>query len=138
MELNNYIVDRSTLRERIDKDRANDLLDKNASDPHYKITIDSLGSANRYIIMECPKLPQYKGDKKKGMSITYVDPLKPEKSFTATNCQFDVQGTSSQGYPIRNFKIKMKQDDAKAGTDGCTWEYTGGPAKGKNILKLCL
>ncbi len=107
MELNNYIVDRPTLRERIDKDRANDLLDKNASDPHHKITIDSLGSANRYIIMECPELPQYKGDKKKGMSITYVDPLKPEKSFTATNCQFDVQGTSSAAYPIKNFKIKM-------------------------------
>ena len=102
MELNNYIVDRPSLKERIEKDRANDLLDKNASDPYHKITIDSLGSANRYIIMECPELPQYKGDKKKGMSITYVDPLKPEKSFTAANCQFDVQGTSSAAHPVKN------------------------------------
>lgn len=107
MELNNYIVDRPSLKERIEKDMANDLIDKEASDIYKKITIDSLGDANRYIIMECPKLPERKGDKKKGMSITYVDPLKPEKSFTATNCQFDVQGTSSAAYPVKNFKIKM-------------------------------
>ena len=42
------------------------------------------------------------------MSIIYVDSLKPEKSFTATNCQFDVQGTSSAAYPVKNFKIKME------------------------------
>lgn len=138
MELNNYIVDRPTLRERIDKDRANDLLDKNASDPHHKITIDSLGNANRYIIMECPELPHYKGDKKKGMSITYVDPLKPEKSFTATNCQFDVQGTSSAAYPVKNFKIKMNDgviyaQSGEVNENGFTFTENSLPSK-----TLCL
>ena len=107
MELNNFIVDRPTLSERIDVDIRNDLLDPDASDLHKKITIDSLGGAIRYIIMKCPELPQYKGDKKKDMEIEYVDPFNPEKSFKATGCQFDVQGTSSAGYPVKNFKIKM-------------------------------
>ena len=100
-------------------------------------------------------LPYVKGGKK-AVSVEFVNPAleyayenglvddatymksAPSYYFCSNAKSIDVQGTSSQGYPIRNFKIKMKQDDAKKGTDGCTWEYTGGPAKGKNILKLCL
>ena len=37
-------------------------------------------------------------------------------SFTANGAEINVQGTSSQGYPIRNFKIKLKK-----ATD---WNYT--------------
>ena len=29
------------------------------------------------------------------------------RSFTAKNVQFDVQGTSSAGYPVKNFKLKL-------------------------------
>ena len=97
-------------------------------------------------------LPYVKGGKK-AVSVEFVNPAleyayenglvddatymksAPSYYFCSNAKSIDVQGTSSQGYPIRNFKIKMKQDDAKKGTDGCTWEYTGGPAKGKNILK---
>ena len=39
----------------------------------------------------------------------YVDRLHPEHCFSASGCQFDVQGTSSAGYPIKNFKIKFKK-----------------------------
>ena len=60
-----------------------------------------------HIIMECPELPQFKGDKKKNMSFTFVDPRNPERSFTAQKVQFDVQGTSSAGYPVKNFKLKL-------------------------------
>lgn len=40
----------------------------------------------------------------------------------------NVQGTSSQGYPRRNFKWKGKQKDA-------TWVYTAGPAKGQPVYQ---
>lgn len=39
----------------------------------------------------------------------------------------DVQGTSSQGYPRRNYKIKCGD------TDG-TWVYTNGPLAGQSLL----
>ena len=39
----------------------------------------------------------------------------------------NVQGTSSQGYPIRNYKIKCGD------TDG-TWTYTNGPLEGQSLL----
>ena len=51
-------------------------------------------------------------------------------SFYATNVQFDVQGTSSQGYPRRNYKGKFKQNDDK----NVTWTYTHGPLKDKSLL----
>ena len=57
--------------------------------------------------MECPELPKFKGDKKKEMSFSFTDPNNPERSFYAKNVQFDVQGTSSAGYPVKNFKLKL-------------------------------
>lgn len=51
-------------------------------------------------------------------------------SFYATNVQFDVQGTSSQGYPRRNYKGKFKQNKDK----NVTWTYTNGPLKDRSLL----
>ena len=42
------------------------------------------------------------------MSGSYVDPVQPSKSFTFTGAQVDVQGTSSQYYARKNYKIKFK------------------------------
>lgn len=53
------------------------------------------------------ELPAYKGDKKT-CDIVYEDRKKPHLSFTATDVQNDVQGTSSQYYPRKNFKFKMR------------------------------
>lgn len=106
-QLNNFICDRPSLAERIAVDNKNNIVNENASDIYQSITISSLKNTVPYMIMECPELPQYKGDKKKGMSIVYVNPYKPEKSFTAQNCEFNVQGTSSAIYPVKNFKIKL-------------------------------
>lgn len=58
-----------------------------------------------YLIMECEETPAYKGDKKKNKSVTFVDQINPERSYTAAGVQLDVQGTSSAGYPIKNYKI---------------------------------
>lgn len=53
------------------------------------------------------ELSQYKGDKKT-VTIEYTDKNHPEKSFTATNVELNVQGTSSQYYPRKNYKGKFK------------------------------
>lgn len=55
-------------------------------------------------------LPTYKGEKLL-VSGYYVDPVNPQNSFSWKNGEIDVQGTSSQAYPIKNFKLKIKRAD---------------------------
>lgn len=52
----------------------------------------------------------------------------PSFTYTSGKKSLDVQGTSSQGYPRRNYKWKAKQEDA-------TWRYTDGPLKGQPIYE---
>lgn len=52
----------------------------------------------------------------------------PSFSYTSAKKSLDVQGTSSQGYPRRNYKWKAKQEDA-------VWRYTGGPLKDQPIYE---
>lgn len=52
-------------------------------------------------------LPTFKGDKKTVVLI-YEDRQNPARSWRAENVQIDVQGTSSQYYPRKNFKVKCK------------------------------
>ena len=54
------------------------------------------------------ELSQFKGDKKT-VSIEYVDKNHPEKSFTADDVVLNVQGTSSQYYPRKNYKGQFKK-----------------------------
>jgi hypothetical protein len=56
------------------------------------------------------------------MSVKYVDGLHPDYSFEAAGCEFDVQGTSSAGYPVKNFKVKLK--------NGLTYTASGEYADG--------
>ena len=100
-----------------------------------------------YAVLECTdkkedKLPFVKDGKRK-LNVTFVNPsldqaykngditdeeyLCGAPSFYATNIEFDVQGTSSQGYPRRNFKGKFKKADDNS------WKYTSGPLKDKEI-----
>ena len=101
-QLNNFICDRSTIAERIEAKERNEIFDISGN-----LTIGSLPPTIPYLVMQCEELPQYKGDKKKKKSMYFVDKLRPDRSFSATDCQFDVQGTSSAGYPIKNFKVKF-------------------------------
>lgn len=126
-QLNNFIVDRPTLAEKIAKDNANNILNENADELAKKVTINSLKGSIPYIIMECPELPQFKGDKKKGMTFSFTDPNNPERNFTASNVQFDVQGTSSAGYPVKNFKLKLGKIDEGG---GITYTQSGKTEKG--------
>ena len=72
-----------------------------------ELTIDKLPVDLPYLILEADTLPQYKGDKKT-CSGRYVDPIDSSKSFTFSKAQIDVQGTSSQYYYVKNYKIKFK------------------------------
>lgn len=119
-QLNNFICDRPTLAARIEAEKRNDILDE--SD---EVSISTLPMTIPYLIMECEELPQFKGDKKKGKDVTYVDPMNPEYSFTASGVQFDVQGTSSAGYPVKNYKVAFKS--------GLTYTNSGDAAEGFTI-----
>lgn len=79
----------------------------NVFDAYGNIVISQLPSNLPYLIINAEELPQYKGDKKT-VTGSYVDPLYPSKSFTFTNAEANVQGTSSQYYPRKNYKIKFK------------------------------
>ena len=71
------------------------------------VTIDNLPADLPYLVLEASILPQYKGDKKT-CSGYYVDPMDSKRSFQFKNAQCDVQGTSSQYYYVKNYKIKFK------------------------------
>ena len=101
-QLNNFICDRSSITERINAQERNNIYDISGN-----LTIASLPPTIPYLVMQCEELPQYKGDKKKKKSMYFVDKLRPDRCFSASGCQFDVQGTSSAGYPIKNFKVKF-------------------------------
>ena len=64
----------------------------NVRDDYGNVVIEKLPSDLPYLIIECAELPQYKGDKKT-VSGSYTDPLHPERCFTFTGAQADVQGT---------------------------------------------
>lgn len=120
-QLNNYICDRPTLAERRELDSRNDVLDENML-----VTIAGLPMNIPYIILECEELPQFKGDKKKNKTVTFVDQLNPERSFTAEGVQLDVQGTSSAGYPVKNYKVSLKS--------GLTYTNSGESSEGFPIF----
>ncbi len=80
-----------------------------------ELVISKLPTDLPYIIWDINPLPQYKGDKRPG-NVEYVDQEDDTRNFTAQNAQYNVQGTSSAVYPVKNIRIKYKQgyyDDAK-------------------------
>lgn len=76
-------------------------------DEYGQIVIDKLPKSTGYLVLKCPELPQYKGDKKV-CSGYYTDRTNPTKSFTFEDAEIDVQGTSSAGYVRKNYKVKYK------------------------------
>ena len=61
-----------------------------------------------YMVLTGPNLPAYKKDRKY-MLVEYVNPVDDSRNFTSTDARVDVQGTSSQYYYKKNFKIKYEQ-----------------------------
>jgi hypothetical protein len=60
-------------------------------------------------VTEADNMLPYQKDNKKVVGIRYYDTRDPAKSFHCQNVELDVQGTSSQGYPRRNYKLKTKE-----------------------------
>lgn len=113
--LDNYIADRPVLGDRITAAKRNDVFDLSDN-----IVISKLPATLPYMVIMCPELPQFKGDKKT-CQIVYVNPSDTARSFTAVDAQIDVQGTSSAGYKKKNWKIKLK--------NGITYTVSGETAE---------
>lgn len=103
--LDNWIADTQNIEELIIRYDRN-----NVFDDYGNVDIAKLPQTLPYFVLDVAKysdLPQYKGDKKI-VNGKYVDPLHPERSFTFYGAEIDVQGTSSQFYSRKNYKIKFK------------------------------
>lgn len=100
--LNNWIADTQDVDVMLERYQHNNVFDAYGS-----IVIGQLPKDLPYLVLEAPELPQYKGDKKT-VSGYYVDPLHPSKDFTFAGAQANVQGTSSQYYARKNYKIDFK------------------------------
>ena len=114
--LDNWIADTQvglTKKERYNRNKV--------FDDYSQIVIDQLPQDLPYLILEAAVLPQHKGDKKT-VSGRYVDPVTPGNSFTFTEAQADVQGTSSQYYARKNYKIKFKGGFTKNGSTSPSYQ----------------
>lgn len=74
-----------------------------------KISLDKIALLGNlpYMILKGESLPNFKKDRKI-IDVEYVNPADPDRNFTATKARADVQGTSSQYYYRKNFKIKYE------------------------------
>ena len=104
--LDNWIADTQDFEMLTDRYERNDIFDD-----YGNIVTSKIPSTLPYMVLNVSNyssLPQSKGDKKT-VSGYYIDPIRPEKSFTFTGAEIDVQGTSSQYYSRKNYKIKFKE-----------------------------
>lgn len=99
--LNNWIADTQNLADRLARYQRNKIYDA-----YGRVVISQLPRELCYLVLQCAELPQFKGDKK-DCSGYFVDLVHPERSFSFSNAQIDVQGTSSQYYWRKNYKIKF-------------------------------
>lgn len=100
--LDNWIADTQNAELMIERYERNHIYDA-----YDQIVKENLPDDLPYLVIVCPVLPSFKGDKKT-CSGYYVDPVHSDKSFTFSGAQIDVQGTSSQYYYVKNYKIKFK------------------------------
>ena len=100
--LNNWIADTQVVETMLERYSRNHVFDA-----YSQIVIAQLPKNLPYLVLDGTELPQYKGDVKT-MSGYYTDPVNGSKSFTFSGAEVDVQGTSSQYYARKNYKIKFK------------------------------
>ncbi len=101
--LNNYIFDMNDMSKKIELIAKNDVYDDYGEISYTKL----LNKIPCMIITG--ELPPVKGDKKK-VDILYTNKADETRNFTDTNVTIDIQGTSSQYYPKKNYKIKLNND----------------------------
>ena len=114
--LDNWIADTQDVNTLLARYERNSIY--NAYD---QIVIENLPKDLPYLVINCPVLPSFKGDKKTCTGY-YVDPLDSGKGFTFSGAEIDVQGTSSQYYYVKNFKIKFKGGFTVNGKTAATYQ----------------
>lgn len=107
--VDNWIADTQQGTVMMDRYHHNDILDE-----YGQIVISKLPKDLPYLIIDGEELPQFKGDKKI-IAGSYTDPENSGNDFTFSGAQIDVQGTSSQYYARKNYKIKFKNGVQKNG-----------------------
>ena len=100
--LENWIADTQNPDERMNRYLRNCIYDA-----YGRVVISKLPTDLCYMVIECAALPQFKSDKKI-CSGYFKDLVHPERSFTFRNAVIDVQGTSSQYYWRKNYKIEFE------------------------------
>ena len=109
--LNNYIADKADPVEKQQLVTDNDLLKTVTSSDGSKRTIVSYDAVRALgqlpIITFTGEMPKFKGDKRKNVRMKFEDPLHPELNFDVLLKEIDVQGTSSQYYVRKNWKVKL-------------------------------
>lgn len=98
--IGNYLCDIADLTTKAETYDANDLYDDELNLMYNKV------KKHIPVMTIIGDLPMSKGDKK-DVEITYYDPNDPEMCFENRYCKIDVQGTSSQGYIRKNYKLKF-------------------------------
>ena len=96
---NNYIADITDIAEKVSVYDNNNIYD-NYGNLSYDLIKPKIP-----VMTIIGTLPTYKGDKKTA-TIIYEDPVNTDLNFTDT-CTIDVQGTSSQWYVRKNWKLKF-------------------------------
>ena len=103
-EFNNYVVDSNNVQEIYEK---NNVLKEGSTE----IGFDEI--ANKLPVMiftgDMNELARNGQDKKwRYFDVEFINRQHPEFNFVSFNCQIKLQGTSSLGYPRKNFKLKTK------------------------------
>jgi len=101
--VNNWIADTQNVVTKADRYYNNDNYDETGN-----IVIAKLPGTTPYMTLIAPTLPAYKKDRKY-IEVSFVYPGDDDRCFTAKQARADVQGTSSQYYYKKNFKIKYEQ-----------------------------
>ena len=101
--VNNWIADTQNAQLKSSRYYRNDNFnDKN------ELVIDKLPFTLPYMIWKANPMPAYKGDKQNGDG-RYVDPTNSNRNFTAEGAEYNVQGTSSSVYPVKNIRFSTKK-----------------------------
>ena len=113
--LDNWIADTQNPEEKLARYLRNQIYDDSGFG---RVEIANLPPDLCYMVIQCAELPKDKEDDNKTCSGYFVDLVRPERSFSFQNASIKVQGTSSQYYYVKNYKIKFKNGFVL--TDGST------------------
>ena len=132
--LDNWIADTRDIKKKKERDERN-----NIYDDYGTIIINNLPANLPVLTLEAPGLPEYKGNAVK-VDATYVDSLNASKCFSFKNATSDVQGTSSAGYPRKNFIIEFPNPyqlrDDSIPTNTFTFKTDYASSEGANNVEL--